>query len=70
MDERKVNPAQIQKATGVPWSTLQGWISGDASTQLADKNLLALARYFNVSLYYLLYGIGSDEPYFREEEEN
>lgn len=64
MDERKVNPAQIQKTTGIPWSTLQGWITGSVSAQLADKNVLSLARYFSVSLEYLLFGIGDDSaPY-------
>lgn len=62
MDERKIAPVEIQKATGIPWATLHGWIVGDVATQKTDKNLLELARFFNVSLEYLCFGIGDDAP--------
>jgi hypothetical protein len=64
MHERKISLATIQKTTGIPWPTLIGWHSGDVACQMADKNLLALARFFNVSLEYLVYGIGDDAPAF------
>jgi hypothetical protein len=69
MDERNVTPAQIQKATGIPWGTLAAWISGSVNCQLADQNLLKLARFFNVDLFYLLYGIGDGSEYFKEFKE-
>ncbi len=66
MDERKVSLSQIQKATGIKWSTLMGWHDGAVTSQLADKNLLMLAQFFNVSLEFLIYGIGDESPRFEE----
>lgn len=64
MSERNITPAEVQKATGIPWGTIHSWMVGSVDCQKADKNLLKLAQYLNVSLFYLLYGIGSDDPYF------
>jgi transcriptional regulator with XRE-family HTH domain len=69
MSERKLTDAQIVKATGIPFSTWDGWTKGKVNTQLADKNLLKLAQYLNVSLFYLLYGIGDDSPVFDKFDE-
>lgn len=66
MDTRKVSLAEIHKATEIPWGTLQGWHDGDVRCQMADKNLYRLAKFFNVPLEYLVYGIGSDEPIFEQ----
>lgn len=66
MDERKVSLAQIQKATGIPWGTLQGWHDGDVGCQKLDRNVFELAKFFNVHLHYLGFGVGTDEPAFRE----
>ena len=66
MSERKITDSQVVKATGIPWSTWSSWCYGEVRSQLADKNLLLVARFFNVSLEYLVYGIGSDEPAFEE----
>lgn len=66
MDERKVSLAQIQKETKIPFSTLMGWHDGSVNCQIADKNLLALARFFNVSLEFLVYGIGNGDPAFEQ----
>lgn len=68
MDERKVTLAQIQKETNIPWGTLMGWHNGDVNSQQADRNLLALSKFFNVSLHYLLFGMGDSDPYFKNDE--
>lgn len=70
MDERKVSLSQIQKATGIPWGSLMDWHNGTVRAQMADKNLLKLGQFFNVSLYYLLYGIGDDRAEFDEFSES
>jgi transcriptional regulator with XRE-family HTH domain len=70
MDSRKIEPAQIHKATGIAYTTLSDWMSGKVGTQMADKNLLKLAQFFSVSLEYLCYGIGSEEyPYERFDKD-
>lgn len=66
MNERGLTDAQIVKATGIAWSTYFGWVSGQTATQLADKNLLKLAQYLNLSIEYLCFGIGTDDPRFEE----
>lgn len=70
MNKRMVTLAQIHKATKIPWATLQNWHDATVNSQLADKNLLELARFFNVSLFYLVYGIGTDEPAFLNDDES
>lgn len=66
MDERHISLAMIQKATSIPWATLQGWHDGSVNSQLADRNLLKLAQFFNVSLAFLVYGLGDSDPAFNE----
>lgn len=68
MSERKIEAAEIQKATGIPWGTLQGWIKGDVGAQILDENILKLSKFFNVSIHYLAFGIGDDGPAFNTEE--
>lgn len=71
MNERKVTLAAIQRATEIPWGTLMDWHNGGVRTQKADRNLLKLAQFFNVSTDYLCWGIGEDSPFygkFKEEE--
>lgn len=65
INERRVELADIQKGTGIPWSTLHGWYIGDVKSQMLDKNVLKLAQFFNVSLEYLAFGIG---PESKEDE--
>lgn len=67
MDERSIRPSEIQKATGIPWGTLQGWIMGDVKTQKLDRNIFKLAKFFNVSIHYLGFGVGDDDPVFDDE---
>src|SRR5690554_2441019 len=61
MEERSVSLARIHKETGIPFSTLMDWHNGESKSQMLEENILKLARYFNVSLEYLCFGIGSDE---------
>jgi hypothetical protein len=71
LEERKVTLSQVQKATEIKWGTLMGWHDGSVRSQMADKNLLRLAQFFNVSLEYLCFGIGDDsEAYEKFEEES
>lgn len=68
MNERKLKDVDVIKGTGIPWGTWMGWINGEVKAQLADENLLKLARFFNVHLEYLCFGVGSDEPAFNDFE--
>jgi transcriptional regulator with XRE-family HTH domain len=70
MDARNVEMSHIHKATGIPYATLSDWLTGKVGAQLADKNLLMLARFFNVHLHYLVYGVGDDSPAFGKFESN
>ena len=70
LDSRRVQLADVQKGTGIAWGTLHGWYCGDVTSQLADKNLLKLAQYFNVSLEYLCFGIGDDSEAFEKFIDN
>jgi transcriptional regulator with XRE-family HTH domain len=62
MNERGLRDSEVVKATGIPFSTFHGWVTGDVGAQLADRNLLKLAQFLNVTLEYLCFGVGSDEP--------
>jgi hypothetical protein len=66
MDRDKVELVDIQKATGIKWPTLYGWYKGEVNAQMADENLLKLAKFFNVSLEYMCFGIGDDSPRYEE----
>lgn len=60
MNERKCTLADIQRDTGIPFGTIYAWYRGEVRAQLLDRNVLALARYFDVTLEYLAFGIGQD----------
>jgi DNA invertase Pin-like site-specific DNA recombinase len=68
MEKRRVDLAVIQKETGISWSTLYKWYKGGTTSQLMRSELLKLARFFNVSLEYLCFGIGDDTPVFEKFE--
>ncbi len=70
MNERKVEAADIHKATGIPYSTLTGYIKNHVKSPLLDGNILALSRFFNVSISYLAFGIGESDPVFSNYECN
>lgn len=70
LDDRKVQLADVQRGTGIAWGTIHGWYCGDVKSQLADKNLLKLAQFFNVSIEYLCFGIGDDKEAFEKFIDN
>lgn len=66
LDERKIQLSQIQKEADLSWATLWGWYSGSTKTPMLDMNILKLARFLNVSIEYLCYGIGDDGPRYED----
>jgi transcriptional regulator with XRE-family HTH domain len=54
MRQKPVSARALSKATGVPQSTVSHLLSGRSSQK--PEHLLALARYFGVSLEYLIFG--------------
>jgi transcriptional regulator with XRE-family HTH domain len=62
MTEKRVELADVQKATGIPFPTLWGWATAKTGTQLLDENVLKLAQYFDVTIEYLAFGIGHERP--------
>ncbi len=66
MDERGIEPKHIYEATGIPFSSISDWYLGKVKAQTLNGNILALAQFFNVSIHYLAFGIGSDDPVFDE----
>jgi hypothetical protein len=69
MNERKVSLADIQLGTGIPFSTLQDWITQKSKSQLLDGRILALSKFFNVSINYLAFGIGESDPIYSNEDD-
>lgn len=69
MSERGLEMADIVKATGIKFPTLHDWVKGNVQTQKMDENLWKLARYLNLSLEYLCFGVGSDEPVYKDFDE-
>lgn len=67
MDERNVEPVDIHMHTGIPWTTLMEWVYGSVKCQMLDGKILDLARFFNVSIQYLAFGIGDDDPVFGDD---
>lgn len=61
LNEKKVLLSDVSRATGIHLSTLQDWYKGQSDYHFADIRLLKLARYFNVSLEFLLFGIRPGE---------
>lgn len=69
MDRDKVQLADVQKATGIAWGTLHSWYTQDVECQLLDWNVFKLAKYFNVSIHYLAFGVGDDSNVFDNDAE-
>lgn len=69
MERDKVGLADVQKETGIPWGSLYGWYKGDVQAQLLDWNIFKLAKYFNVSIHYLAFGVGTDENVFDNDDD-
>lgn len=69
LEERDLNLSLVSTQTGISYNTLHEWLSGNR-TPMADENLLTLSKYLNLSITYLCYGIGSDEPAYLDEKGN
>lgn len=54
LNKHNVNLAHVARETCIPLTTIYCWFRGHTKTQLADINLVELARYFEVSLEYLI----------------
>lgn len=67
MSERKLTDAQIVRDTGISWGTWYSWVTGEVKAPLLNGNLLALSKYFNVSINYLAFGVGDSEPFYKTE---
>lgn len=68
MEERKKTLAEIHRETGIPWSTLLDMKNGKNRYQKLNRNILELAKFFNVSIHYLCFGVGDDGPVFVKED--
>ena len=66
--ERKLTLARVQKDTNIPFPTLDDWIKGK-SVPLADDNLMVLAKYLNVTLEFLCFGLGQEEARINHEHD-
>lgn len=66
--ERDISLARVQKDTGIPFPTLDDWIKA-RTIPLTDDNLMVLARYLNVPLEFLCYGIGEEETIIKNEND-
>lgn len=56
MTRDRVEPAEVQKSTGIPFPTMHGWYKKEGA-QLLDLNIKELADYFDVSIDFLAFGI-------------
>lgn len=61
ISERRVTVAHIHKATGISYSTLHDMMNRKHRYQKLNRNILELARFFNVSIEFLVYGIGEED---------
>jgi DNA-binding Xre family transcriptional regulator len=55
MNYKRIEAADIHKATGISHSTLSEWICGKVRVQLLDDNIKKIARYFDCSIDFLVY---------------
>lgn len=60
MHDRGVSTRVLAKASGVPQSTISAMCAGRSSQK--PENLLALSKFFGVSLEYLLFGEDDSAP--------
>lgn len=67
IEERKINLATVVRETGIPFTTADDWANA-RSIPLTDENIAKLARYFNVTIDYLCFGIGSRNHYVIHEK--
>lgn len=66
MQRDSVTPAEIQKATNVPWATLHDWINGSSERPLLTENIRKVALYLEVSIEELGFNDGRKEKWINE----
>ncbi len=67
IEERKINLATVVRETRIPFTTADDWANA-RSIPLTDENIAKLARYFNVTIDYLCFGIGKRNHYLIHEK--
>lgn len=54
LNKKKVSLSDVCRETMIPLTTIYCWWRGHTKTQMADLNLIELARYFEVTLEWLI----------------
>lgn len=65
MKERSISIRRLGEATGVPPSTIKTWLTGASPRSLEDVR--AVARYFGVSMEFLVFGETDAAPQSLQE---
>jgi transcriptional regulator with XRE-family HTH domain len=65
MHERKISAKALSIATGIPQSSISEYSNGSRSPTLGEP-VLALARFFDVTIEYLCTGINREEAIVRD----
>lgn len=68
-EERDLTINKVSFETGIAYNTIRDWLNG-TSKPTTDDDLLTISMYLNLSITYLCYGIGSDEPAYLDENGN
>lgn len=55
MNYRRIEAADIHRATGISFSTMSEWINNKVACQMLDDNIKKLARYLDCSIDFLVY---------------
>lgn len=64
MDARKIKVRELARATGVPQATISGFLSGGGVSK--PVHIRTLAKFFCVSMEFLLFGEDDREPTLSE----
>lgn len=64
LKEHDISARELARQTGIPQSTLNNYLSGRGPTK--PEQILAIAKYFNVSMELLLFGEDDRPPTFND----
>jgi hypothetical protein len=56
MNKRKVELAEVQRETSIPWGTLHSWATSSVNCQMLDLNVKELADFFDIEVGRLAFG--------------
>lgn len=62
--DKGVSAREVSRSTGVPQATLNSFLQGGSSQK--PEHVLALAKYFGVSMEFILFGESANEPTLNE----